>query len=100
MTTERIDISHLSPPEVLRALYNAARQQGLGVFDARGARGMTLDEARELIDNHGLENRFDYVHGRVMKVDLSGTTLDPRLYDRDNGEGAAARAIAAVESYR
>jgi hypothetical protein len=28
-----------------------------------------------------------------MKVDLSGDDLDPRLYDRDNGEGAAVNAI-------
>lgn len=36
---------------------------------------------------------FDYLQGRVMKVDLAGDELDPRLYDRDNGEGAARRAI-------
>ncbi len=93
-----IDISHLSPPEVLQALYNAARQQGLGAFNEEGRAGqdLTLDQARKLIDSHGLENRFDYVNGRVMKVELSGTTLDPTLFDRDNGEGAARRAIDSI----
>lgn len=36
---------------------------------------------------------FDYLNGKVMKVDLGQDEFDPRLYDRDNGEGAAQRAI-------
>jgi hypothetical protein len=28
-----------------------------------------------------------------MKVDLSKDAFDPWLYDRDNGQGAAARAL-------
>lgn len=36
---------------------------------------------------------FDYVAGRVIKCDLIGDSFDPRLFDRDNGEGAAAAAI-------
>jgi hypothetical protein len=39
---------------------------------------------------------FDYLQGRVMKVSLEGDELDARLYDRDNGEGAAAEAISAL----
>lgn len=31
-----------------------------------------------------------------MKVDLAGGAFDPRLYDRDNGSGAAQRAIDAL----
>ena len=31
-----------------------------------------------------------------MKIDLSGDTLDVRLYDRDNGYGAAAAALQAL----
>jgi len=31
-----------------------------------------------------------------MKVNLSGNELDPKLYDRDNGEGAAERAILTL----
>lgn len=39
---------------------------------------------------------FDYLHGRVMKSDLSGNEFRTDLYDRDNGIGAAERAIATV----
>ena len=98
--TDMIDISHLSPPEVLQALYNAARPQGLGHFDPAGRRQMTLDEARIIVGTHGIAERFDYVQGRVMKVELDGTSFDPTLFDRDNGEGAAAEAIALITRER
>ena len=52
---------------------------------------MTVKEAQELLDNG--DGCFDYLKGRVMKIDLSSGELDPRLYDRDNGDGAAARAL-------
>jgi len=39
---------------------------------------------------------FDYLKGRVLKVDISGDELETQGYDRDNGQGAAARAIDAV----
>lgn len=79
--------------ETLAKLYNASRQQGLGFLSPRGRDGMTVEEAQQLVD----ENRyFDYLHGRVMKVDLRRDEFDPILYDRDNGKGAAERALAAV----
>ena len=82
-----IDISGLDKAEVLIALYENAKTQGLGIFSAaaRGPEPITKDEAAAML----LEGTYlDYVYGRVMKVELSGDTLDPRLYDRDNGQGA------------
>ena len=52
---------------------------------------MTEQEAQDLLDDGGAY--FDYLKGRVMKVDLSGDELCVRLYDRDNGQGAAERAL-------
>ena len=52
---------------------------------------MSTDEAQELLDSG--QTYFDYLKGRVMKVDLSGDKLNPFLYDRDNGQGAAAAAL-------
>lgn len=40
--------------------------------------------------------RFDYLFGRVMKVNLSGDWFDEQFYDRDNGHGVAARAVERV----
>ena len=54
---------------------------------------MTITEAADLLER---DTYFDYLKGRVMKVDLSGNELDPYLYDRDNGEGAAERVVSGL----
>ena len=67
---------------------------------------MTTREAQALIDEQANRNPgepspqiyFDYVKGRVMKVDLSGDEFSPRLYDRDNGQGAAEGVINALRA--
>jgi hypothetical protein len=88
-----IDISKLDKAEVLAVLYNNSKQQGMGFMHVRGRFPLSKDEAAELLKE---STWFDYLHGRVMKVELKGDTLDPWLYDRDNGDGAAARAIEAL----
>ena len=95
----KINIEGLDKAEVLAALYNASRQQGMGFMHARGALPMTKEEAAQEIALAQQPNGsayFDYLHGRVMKVRLAGDQLDPWLYDRDNGAGAASRAINAL----
>jgi len=91
--SDTIDISGLDKAEVLRALFNASRPVGMG-FCQPHADEMTAEEARELTSD--MKGRFDYVRGRVMKVDIRGDLLEPWLYDRDNGKGAAARVIAKM----
>lgn len=98
-----IDITGLDKAAVLAALHNGTRPLGMGFLHDLG-RDMTTAEAQEHIDratdDMGLDRRdalrFDYLCGRPLKVNLSGDSFDPRLYDRDAGEGAAARAIAAI----
>ena len=90
---DKIDISKLSKAEVLAVLYNNSKPLGMGFLHATND-DMTKEEAQAHIDTG--QTYFDYLKGRVMKVDLSGDTLDPRLYDRDNGEGAAQKAIAGI----
>lgn len=85
-----IDIKQANKAQVLAALYNASSPQGMGFLHAKSVR-MTEEEAAALLKER---TYFDYLHGRVMKVDLSGDTLEERLYDRDNGHGAAYDAIA------
>jgi len=97
MSEGEIDIKGLDKAAVLAALYNASQQQGMGFSHPRGTCAMTVEEAREALkgrdDNGNRDMYFDYLHGRVMKVDLSGDTLKTWLYDRDNGQGAAERAL-------
>lgn len=89
-----IDISKLNRAAVLAALYNNSKQQGMGFLHARGDHAMTQEQAQMEIDAMG-EDRlyFDYLHGRVMKVDIGQDELDAWGYDRDNGHGAARRAL-------
>lgn len=106
-----LNVAHLEPAEVLRRLYNASYPRGLGRLHFT-TDDMTLDQAKALIEERETyvaklaleepERRstlfrnalyFDYLHGRVIKAYISDRQLDVALYDRDNGQGAAARAL-------
>lgn len=102
-----MNIRGIDKAEVLAALFNASHQQGMGMLNPNGREAMTKEQAQDELDRITLwceERRFstsepytyhfDYLNGRVMKVDITGDGLDPRLYDRDNGPGAARRALA------
>lgn len=91
---EFIDISGLPKGAVLAALYNASRVQGMGFLNAKPG-AMTVSEAEGIL-NQTPDAYFDYLYGKIMKVDLSKDTLNPRLYDRDNGQGAALRALTPL----
>lgn len=103
---EEIDISGLDKAAVLAALYNSAHPQGMG-FLHYDPTPMTTEDASTYLEvgddltqwfgSQGSKRLyFDYLKGRVMKVDISGDTLDTWGYDRDNGQGAAKRAIDAI----
>ena len=79
--------------EVLMRLYNNSHPVGMGIIEAE-ERDMTPGEARQWIDNS--DQKFEYLKGRVLKVDLSGDEFNPFLYDRDNGQGAAEKALQEV----
>jgi hypothetical protein len=89
-----INISQLSKAEVLASLYNNSKVQGMGIFQAKGG-AMTTEQAQSELDQCD-SKYFDYLHGKVMKVDLSKDEFNPFLYDRDNGEGAAQKAIELI----
>lgn len=88
-----ISIEGLNKAEVLAALYNASRPVGMGALRFMDADLSILDATR-IIERGQLD--FDYLQGRVMKVDLSSDEFDERLYDRDNGYGAAFDAVSAL----
>lgn len=87
-----IDIKDLNKAEVLKALYDGSRIQGMGFMQAVPEGTVTVEHCKMLLETTGYPY-FDYLYGRVMKVDLSKDEFDERLYDRDNGKGAAARII-------
>ena len=82
--------------QVLAALWIGSHAQGMSFFATIPTHThMTEEEAQKIIDERGENLYFDYLEGRVLKVDLRGDSeeFDERLYDRDCGEGAAQRAI-------
>lgn len=74
---------------VLAALYNNSQPLGMGILHY-DPKPMTVDEARQLLTQ---QTYFDYLKGRVMKIDLRGIILETSLYNRDNGPQAAELAI-------
>jgi len=90
-----INITGLNKAAVLAALYNAARPLGMG-FMHYDPKPMTEEEAKQYL---AVGTYFDYLKGRVMKVDLSkDNEFDERWYDRDNGEGVANGALATLRA--
>jgi hypothetical protein len=89
----RINIQRMNKQFVFAALYNRARPLGLGFLEFVPG-DITPEEAGKIMGERILY--FDYVKGRVMKVDLTKDDFCPYLYDRDNGEGAAAEAVASA----
>jgi hypothetical protein len=94
-----ISIKGMDKARVLLALYNGSEVRGMGIVAAKGT-PLTLAECQVLVNEAKRSDAFgkgmiyfDYLFGRVLKVDIGGDDLDPRLYDRDLGEGAAERAI-------
>ena len=94
--SDTINLAGVDKAKVLAALYNASHPQGMGFLHAT-PEDMTVEEARGVLGSMPKEyTAFDYLKGRVMKIDLTKDELDPRLYDRDNGPGAAAKALEGV----
>lgn len=85
-----VDISNKDKAEVLVALYNNSHPYGMG-FLQYNPEPMTIEKARELLKK---TTHFDYLDGRVMKISLEGNTVRTWGYNRDNGKGAAERAIS------
>lgn len=84
-----IDIKGLDKAEILVELYNHSHQKGIGIFAAR--KELSVEDARELLKN---QTSFDYLYGKVMKVDLSSDLVfDETLYEIDNGKGKCQNII-------
>ena len=96
-----MNISGLDKAAVLAALYNRSKQQGMGFVDKHGANDITAEQAREYIKERADVVRgmyFDYLNGRVMKIDLSYDEMKTAMYNRDNGEGAAEAIIEQIRA--
>ena len=87
---DTVSLEGLDKTAVFAALFNRSKPQGLG-FLQYDPEEMTADTARERFNE--CSEYFDYVDGRVMKIDLSGDEMYTGGYNRDNGIGAAEAVI-------
>lgn len=85
-----VDISGIDKKALLRGLYSMAEPQGRGVFRYYIPNDQLSDSDAEKILEMG---DIQYLRGRVMKIDISGDSVDTFFYDRDNGAGAAEALI-------
>ena len=90
-----MNIKDMNKAKILAALYNNSKPQGMGWLQANHD-DMTEGEAQELLDSG--QTYFDYLHGRVMKIDLSSDDLETWLYDRDIGQGECERVVKSLNT--
>ncbi|OGT43834.1 MAG: hypothetical protein A3F42_08125 [Gammaproteobacteria bacterium RIFCSPHIGHO2_12_FULL_37_34] len=91
----KINIQGLDKAKLLQALFNNSKPLGLGFFDKDSNKEMTYTEAQQIVAE-GMD--FDYLNGRVMKIDLSGDELDPCGYDCENGQGSVLKVVTALKN--
>lgn len=91
-----ISIEGLNKAEVLAALYNAIPPPAEGVKSAdHDVRPMTVERAQKILDSD-IRQDFNYLHGRAIKVKLSGNEIITNQYNRHNGKGLAERVIQSL----
>ena len=97
-----VDIKGLNKAEVLCALFNGSKTQGRNqqMIDSgllEKPKDMSVNEAECILENIGEVKHFDYLKGKVMKIDISNDTFDSWGYNRDNGQNAAETIIANLK---
>lgn len=88
-----MNIKGMNKAKILAALYNNSKLQGMGFLQATPGE-MSEEKAQQLLDNG--QTYFDYLQGRVMKIDLSSDELSTDLYNRDIGYGECERVINSI----
>jgi len=91
------DISGLDREEVVQALYRVAKPQGRGLLKS-SEEPLSREEAAAALAK--TDGDLDYVKGHVMKIFLpkGAESFDSRLFNRDNGQNSAEKAIAELKA--
>ena len=87
-------IEKLPKLDVLTALYKNAKNLDNTFFGYPAF--PQENDIKRLLEKTGQTEYFGRFAGRGLFVDLSGTYLDPTLYDYYNGSGAAEKALASL----
>jgi len=89
---EGICFDDLEKANVLAALYNAAKPafKQMSSYDPSP---MTYKEAKQLTFSH---SHFSHIKGRILLIIFIENSFNPKLYDKNNGEGAALKVIESL----
>ena len=90
-----INISKMNKAEVLATLYNNSQPLGMGILHYT-PEDMTTDHASELLE---ITDKFDYLKGRVMKINLSSDILHTAAYNRDNCSSKSAEQVSDIPTW-
>ena len=91
-----VDIAGIDKAKLLCGLYNAAITQGMGFLQYEPG-DMSEDEAQRILDDMPAGRlRFDYLKGRVLKVNITHDEFETAVYNRDNGQNAAENVVSDI----
>lgn len=88
-----VDISGIEKRDLLKALW--MNSNSASFFTLSGTSPPDLSEKD--IDKAIEKRRIDYLCGRVIKMDISGDTVDPWNYDRNNGNGSVQKIVNVLK---
>ena len=89
-----IDISGLPKAKLLVALFDSAQPSRL-LPTTMVKKDLSLREAQRVIDSG--QKIISNLQGKVLNLNISGNKLDTNGYDREHGQGAAARIVMQVK---
>jgi hypothetical protein len=93
---EHIRIQGLYKAAVLKALYDFARPTDPAWSEQKDPLAFTVEDARDQLLYGSTPYQIDYLNGRPIFCDLSGSAFDPTHYNAHNGAGRAERAVATL----
>lgn len=89
-----INISELNRDLLLQALWEKSLPASFFRAHKLPAPAFDLEMAKQQLHTDGYA---DYICGRVIKTNIyESDTIDPRLYDRDNGIGAFEQVVNSL----
>ena len=87
-----LNIKGLDKAEVFRALFNSAKVQRPGFFHNLQD-NISLEKAQKAVAHR---THFRSYRGRILNINITGSYLETRFYDQENGPGAAEKALSRL----
>ncbi len=88
-SSEMVNIAGLDKVQLLHALWTRSKPAAYYDFSMANPPSFNV-----VLANDGVKRYIDYFQGRCIKTDLSKNEANPRMFDRDFGQGAFAQVVA------